>query len=182
MNRLFGLLLIIFSLPAASQYQFQRLNHLRQLRTSAFLYNRDVDVHTSVQPLDLWQIDTLAGNNASWAHDLSFGYNQWLWRKIFDEHFIEAKGHNYYITIDPVVNFQLGSAAGEDDIKYVNTRGFTLQGKLGNKFSFQSSYLENQARFPFYVSDFTHYRNVVPGQGIPKTIWQNRFRLWHGFR
>lgn len=169
MNKLFGFLLFISSTQLLGQYQYQRLNHVRSLRNTAPLYSRDADVHTSVRPLDTWEMDSIiAEGHEGWEQPLSLGYNKWLWRKAFQEHLIDVSGKNYWFTIDPIVNFQAGVDATEEGFKYVNTRGFNLEGRLGSKFSFQSSFLENQAIFPGYISDYTLYRNVVPGQGLQR--------------
>src|SRR5690606_20878453 len=91
----------------------------------------------------------------------------WLRRKLFHEHLINLSGNNYQIAIDPVVNFQGGALNNPNPsgIGYMNTRGFIIGGRLGKKVTFTSSYLENQAVFPQYISDFVEYSQVVPGQG-----------------
>ncbi len=174
MNKLPGFLLfILVSFPLLGQYQYQRLNHIRSLRSAAPLYNMLTDAHTSVQPFDTWEMDSISSQGAEgWEKPLTLGYKKWLWRKAFQEHLIDVKGKNYWFTIDPVVNFQLGL---DEDAKYVNTRGFTLEGRLGSKFSFSSSFLENQALFPEYISDYTLYSNVVPGQGYQRPYGDNGF-------
>lgn len=175
MNKLLSFTLVLLSFSLAAQYQYQRLNHVRSLRNTAALYNRDVDFHSSVRPLDTWKMDSAMGDSEAWQASLLFGSKKWLWRKAFEEHLIDVKGKNFWFTIDPVVNFQLGIASGEDDYKYVNTRGFNLEGQLGEKFSFQSSYLENQGRFPAYVSDYIQYRDAVPGQGLQRPFGDSGF-------
>jgi hypothetical protein len=173
MNKLLSFLLLFGTTSLLGQYQYQRLNHIRSLRNAAPLYNKQVDLHTSVQPLDAWEMDSvISAGSEGWQEALSFGYKKWLWRKAFQEHLIDVKGRNFWFTADPVVNFQLGV---ERDLMYVNTRGFNLEGRLGNKFSFSTSFLENQAIFPQYVSDFISYRNVVPGQGIQRPFGSKGF-------
>ncbi len=165
MNKLFSFLLFLCSIPLLSQYQFQRLNHIRNLRSNAILYNLDVDVHTSVQPINLWELDSISkGGSESWEQALSFNKTKWLGRKAFDEHLVDVRGKDYWFTIDPVVNFQVGKEI-DSETKYVNTRGFTLEGKLGKKVTFTSSFLENQAKLPSYVASYALYNEVVPGQG-----------------
>lgn len=155
--------LLIAAFPAIAQYQYQRLNHVQDARYNGLLYNKDVNLHTSVRPLDVWELDSnnFLGATQS-SESKSYG---WLRRKLFHEHLINLSGDNYAVTIDPVVNFQGGALNDPSDIGYVNTRGFTIEGRLGKKVSFRSSYLENQAVFGQYISDFVEYRKVVPGQG-----------------
>ncbi|HBF20163.1 MAG: gliding motility protein RemB [Owenweeksia sp.] len=158
------LLLCPFFLSA--QYQFQRLNHLDQIRQNADLYNTDVDFHTSIAPFNRTEIhQTLGYDNTP---DLKFGYQQWFWRKLFDESLVKLQGDNYELRIDPVINLRYGYDLTDKSIPYTSTRGVTLEGKLGKNFSFTSTFLENQARFPVYVADFAKTYNVVPGQGFAR--------------
>ncbi len=137
------------------------------------MYNKAADVHTSIQPFDTWEMDSvITEGSEGWEQTLSFGYKKWLWRKAFQEHLIDVKGRNYWFTADPVVNFQLGA---EGDLMFVNTRGFNLEGRLGTKFTFSSSFLENQAIFPTYISDYITYRDVVPGQGYQRDFGDSGF-------
>ncbi len=171
MNRQFRfLLLLFFSSQLFGQYQYQRLNHIRSLRSSAPLYSKAADIHTSIQPFDTWEMDSIiAEGSEGWEQSLTFDYKQWLWRKAFQEHLVDVRGRNYWFTIDPVVNFQIGADREDNgDLKYVNTRGFTLEGRLGKKVTFSSSYLENQADFADYIGNYTRYRDVVPGQGFAR--------------
>lgn len=160
-------------LSVKAQYQFQRLNHVQDARYNGDLYRKDVNLHTSVRPLDNWELDS-AGYPSALGANNSTEY-KWLRRKAFHEHLINMSGDDYEITIDPVVNFQGGITSGSDDINYVNTRGFSMEGRLGKKVTFRSSYLENQAVFPGYISDFTNYRSVVPGQGHQRPFDETGF-------
>ncbi len=178
MNKLFCfLLLLFFTIPLFGQYQYQRLNHTRSLRNSAPLYHKEVDIHTSIQPFDTWEMDSIiAEGSEGWEQSLTFDYKRWLWRKAFEEHLVNVKGRNYWFTIDPVVNFQLGAdLEANGDLKYINTRGFTLEGRLGKTITFSSSYLENQAEFPDYIGAYTQYRDVVPGQGFARPYGNGGF-------
>ena len=173
MNKLFGFLLLFLTFPLLGQYQYLRLNHIRNLRAAAELYDKEVDIHSSVGPWDTWEMDSIDDLlSEKWQSSLSFGYKKWLWRKAFQEHLVDVSGRNFWLTADPIVNFQLGDDQG---LKYVNTRGFNVEGRLGKKFSFQSSFLENQAQFPDYVSSYIRYRNVVPGQGLQRTFRETGF-------
>jgi len=174
MNRILALwAVLLFVMPARAQYQYQRLNHLQDARYNGNLYKTDVNLHTSIRPLDNWELDS-AGYATSIGANSSTSKG-WLSRKLFHEHLIQLSGKDYELTIDPVVNFQGGITQGSDAINYVNTRGFTLEGRLGKKVTFRSSYLENQAVFPGYVSQFATFRDVVPGQGHQRTFGDSGF-------
>lgn len=72
----------------------------------------------------------------------------------------------FHLTIDPLFNFEYGKDFADSSKSfYKNTRGFLIRGDIGKNFSFESSFLENQATFPKYISDFNDTFFVVPGQG-----------------
>ncbi len=166
-----GCLLLFCSLSLSGQYQYQRLNNVRELRYAAPLFDTSVDFHSSIRPFDRWQVDSLVDPD-KWQLENRLGKTSWLGRKIFDEHLAEIRGRDYYITVDPVVNFRgaFDPRLADEDIYYVNTRGFNIEARLGEKVSFATSFLENQALFPHYIRSF---EGVIPGQGKARRFANN---------
>lgn len=85
-------------------------------------------------------------------------------RKFLLEHLFIARSEDYKLIASPIINF--GRGKEEDRYTFVNTRGFVIEGDIGDRLSFSSSFLENQASFPMYLDD--HIRKnwqIVPGQG-----------------
>lgn len=168
MNRLFAALLLFSTFSLTAQYQYQRLNDMRELRMAAPLYSLESDYHTSIHPWNRWQIDS-SSNAFPWEDSLRYRFDGWLWRKAFNEHLIDVQGEDYHLTINPLVNLRLGADPFKEDEKfyYVNTRGFSIEGQIGEHVSFSTSFLENQARFPDYIRSFPR---VVPGQGRARSF------------
>jgi hypothetical protein len=97
----------------------------------------------------------------------------------------------FYLTIDPLFNFQGGldiaDTSKNHEKLYTNTRGFLLRGDIGKKISFESSFYENQATFPRYIDNniaasnklFPQSANynyaVIPGQGRSKPYRNNGY-------
>lgn len=144
-----------------SQYQFRQINHLRSIRLDAELYRLDLDYHTAVQPINLWARDSLLN---AYPFPEAPG-RSWLVRKGFFEDLLRVESKDYALTFNPVVNLQLGGEGGQGAYRYLNTRGFMIEGRIGQKLTFYSSYLENQGRFAEYFNTYTAFRRVVPGQG-----------------
>ena len=71
---------------------------------------------------------------------------------LFKKHLFEIKGDDYYLTLSPVLDYNLGrdknDSLGSRLIQ--NTRGFFIEGDLGKSFSFSSSFYENQSQFNNY--------------------------------
>ncbi len=92
----------------------------------------------------------------------------WIFRKLFHEHLICVDTSNFYFTLDPVVHLELTRETGNSQNYYTNTRGFQLRGKLGKQLAFSSSFYENQARFPDYITNYIKTTKIAPGQGLVK--------------
>ena len=72
----------------------------------------------------------------------------WFARKLFHEHFIEISGDDYFLTIDPLLNVNLGRERGiEEHQLFQNTRAFQVSGEVLNRVSFYTGFYENQAKF-----------------------------------
>lgn len=101
-------------------------------------------------------------------------YDGWIARKFFEENLIivEDSTDNFHLTADPLFHFQVGKDLESDsaDILYQNTRGFKIAGDIGDRFSFATTFYENQARFPEYVANYVDYTGVVPGSGRIKKL------------
>ncbi|MEW6469147.1 MAG: hypothetical protein AB1458_09495 [Bacteroidota bacterium] len=115
----------------------------------------------------------------------------WLHRKIKTENLFIVKdtSDKFILTIDPLFNFEFGKdledSSGEK--LYKNTRGILVRGDIGSQFSFESSFLENQATFVQYIDDYiigtdtlfpndiNYQYRVIPGQGRSKTFKLNGY-------
>ncbi|TXE06363.1 gliding motility protein RemB [Seonamhaeicola algicola] len=98
----------------------------------------------------------------------------WVGKKLFNEHLVQLQGENYWFTIDPVFDLQVGNDS-EGGNTYNNTRGFVVQGGLGKKLNFYSSVFESQGRFADYVNRYSESLKafgpdpaIIPGRGIAK--------------
>jgi hypothetical protein len=103
----------------------------------------------------------------------------WLVRKLKRESFIviEDTSDNFSLTIDPLFNFQIGRDFNDslNEKIYTNTRGVLAQGDIGAKFSFATSFYENQSTFQQYIDTFNRQYLVVPGQGRWKKFKLNGY-------
>ncbi len=146
-----------------AQYLYQHLNVLNNLRSESSLYDLDVDFHSSVRPLNQTQMEEV---QQSEEHQYNTN-TSWFNRKAWNEHLVKVEEAKYAITIDPLVNFQLGLEAGEEQYRYINTRGYLLEGRIGKNLTFYSTFLENQGRFANYITQYANRRRVIPGQSSP---------------
>ncbi|MCW3104854.1 MAG: hypothetical protein JWO09_3294 [Bacteroidetes bacterium] len=115
----------------------------------------------------------------------------WFVRKIKKENLIIVNdtADKFYLTIDPLFNFEFGMDMADTTHEklYKNTRGFIVRGDIGKKFSFESSFYENQATYAKYIDNYiagtdklfpqsaNYNYDVVPGQGRSKAFKKNGY-------
>jgi len=96
-----------------------------------------------------------------------------LARKLFFEHLITIDTGIIRLTIDPLLNLELGDEQKDDPRSinlYKNSRGVNLQLGIGKQVAIGSSFRENQANLPFYVNERTKETQMAFGQGRVKTF------------
>jgi hypothetical protein len=103
-------------------------------------------------------------------------------KKFWNGHFFSVQKEDYWFSINPMVDLQLGKDNSENvDFTYNNTRAIQIQGGLGKDFNFYSSFYESQGRFSRYVTDFIRANRAlgssgtVPGRGKGKGLSQGGF-------
>ena len=77
-----------------------------------------------------------------------------LGNKIWNENLFYVKGKNYWFTVNPIFDWQLGKDNSDNKYTFNNTRAVNVRGSIG-KLSFSSSIYESQGRFAKYVNDYT---------------------------
>ncbi len=83
-----------------------------------------------------------------------------IWRRFLYDDLLLWRTENIYVAINPMLDLSLGKDG--DRKTFVNSRGFYINGNLGQNFWFYMDFSENQARYPSYVTDNDNY--MVPGQ------------------
>jgi len=114
-----------------------------------------------------------------------------LYRKLKKESLLIVNDSidKFHLTIDPLFNFEFGKdlADTSGEKLYKNTRGFLVRGSIGTKFSFESSFYENQATYAKYIDNYiagtnklfpqtaNYQYDVIPGQGRAKKFKTNGY-------
>jgi len=132
------------------------------------IYAEESNFHTSFKPIvksDLsFDVDSILELQAQ------SDYSNWYLKKMFSEHLFLLKGKDYRVVASPIINFTLGKEFVEERNTLTNTRGFIVEGDLGKKISFFSSFAENQSIFPDYLDAQIRKNLVVPGQGYARAF------------
>lgn len=75
---------------------------------------------------------------------------------LFKKYLFEIEGDDYSIRITPMIDFAAGRDLSDTTSPklFQNTRGFYVEGTLLDKFSFSTSFYENQGRYAKYQTDY----------------------------
>ncbi|WP_242130745.1 gliding motility protein RemB [Aestuariivivens marinum] len=131
--------------------------------------------HTASKPFLFDEVSKYYDFNSE-KHKLVKEANTWGGRKLWNEHLVQLQGKDYWFTIDPVFDLQVGKDTKVDyNSTYNNTRGVLIQGGFGEKFNFYTSVFESQGRFAQYVNNYAESLKafgpdpaIIPGRGIAK--------------
>lgn len=108
--------------------------------------------------------------------------SSWLGRKWWNEHMFIVQEDDFWFTINPGADLQLGKDNSDVvDYTYNNTRSIQIQGGIGKQLSFSTSFYESQGRFADYVNRFARANSTlgaagtVPGRGKGKSFKEGGF-------
>jgi hypothetical protein len=184
-------LLLGSSIGLFSQQQNLPLNREFNLINQKVFNSFGNNTHTSFQPINqsFIQIDSITGisksehkyylTNISKSEKKPRNFFGWMYRSIFYDNFLAADTGNLYLTVDPLLDWRLHKD-NEDQSGWhggglwPQTRGVIVRGNVGEKFSFETSFYENQFWFPNYMSNYIEASGVVPGQGRWKPVISKR--------
>jgi len=138
--------------------------------------------HTAAKPFvysDVARYYDIKAEKESLAKDT----DSWLGRKLFNEHLVEVQGEDYWFTVDPILDLQVGKDSEADfSSTYNNTRGIYIQAGLGERFNLTASVYESQGRFADYYNRYAESLKaygpdpaIIPGRGIAKRFKDNSY-------
>lgn len=124
--------------------------------------------HTASKPYSYAEVSkyyNFAENNKKILVDAS----GWWSRKLWNENTVEIQGDDYWFTLNPILDLQMGKATGKNDKNtYINTRGIQVQGGLGKELDFTTTIYESQGRFADYFNRYSE--SIKPSGGNPAVI------------
>jgi len=131
--------------------------------------------HTASKPFLYEEVSKYYNFNAE-NDKLKKETTTWTGRKLLNENLVRIQGKDYWFTIDPIFDLEVGKDTDADfNTTYNNTRGILVRGGLGEKFNFYTSVFESQGRFAQYINDYAESLKgygpdpaVIPGRGIAK--------------
>jgi len=131
--------------------------------------------HTAAKPFLYDEVSKYYDFNAE-KKALIKDSESWWGRKLWNEHLVQVQGKDYWFTIDPIFDLEVGKDTDADfSSTFNNTRGIYVQGGLGKHLSFSASVYESQGRFAQYYNQYAESLKafgpdpaIIPGRGIAK--------------
>ena len=172
------LLVIVFLLflgfLGKSQELLIPLNDDYEMEIQTAAYSSDYLFHTAMRGWSYSQFDGIINlDSINELYRIKINkkgkFANYILNSILNDDFIRLKDDNYYVAINPYIDFELGSDGHRTT--WVNTRGAEIKGTIGKQFAFYTNIKENQAVFPEYIDNYCTTIGVVPGQGFA-----NRFK------
>ena len=168
-KRILTILGIFVSTGLTAQY-YESLNESYSFKLKHFIDSSNN--HSSIKP---YIIPPTKSFYESYSNPKMLSSNKKLHQRIFHENIIQINDNDYQILVDPLFHFEWGRDFSADLNTYVNTRGVQIKGRIGKNFTFYTSFYENQARFPEYVTNEINNTRVVPGQGKARNFGNGGF-------
>jgi hypothetical protein len=134
--------------------------------------------HTSSKPFAYAEVNKYY-NFKEVAKTIEKPRSTWLGKKFWNENMVELKGEDYWFTLNPIVDIQLGRSQSNitdnSNSTFINTRGIQFNGGLGKTVNFTTTLYESQGRFAAYFNRFAESIKpdggnpaIIPGIGIAK--------------
>ncbi|HMR19886.1 MAG TPA: gliding motility protein RemB, partial [Sphingobacterium sp.] len=152
------------------QINNQTYSYQHYQKYNALLYNPDTRMHTAMKPF-LFKGELLERfDSLHTTHPVES--DNWLVRKVFNEHLVEVHKDDHTFYLDFLPDFQVGADLLNTERKstWLNTRGVQAGLTIKDKFTFYTNFFENQAVFPKYMGDYVTENEVVPGQGAVENL------------
>ncbi|WP_026754601.1 hypothetical protein [Sediminibacter sp. Hel_I_10] len=136
--------------------------------------------HTAAKPFIYQEVAQYYDFKAE-KKDLVKGSDAWWNRKLWDEHLVAVQGKDYWFTVDPILDLQVGKDSENGTSTFNNTRGIWVQAGLGKKFNFSTSIYESQGRFADYYNNYIESirasvgEPIVPGRGVSKRFKEDAY-------
>jgi len=138
-----------------------------------YYMNKAANSHTAVKPYVYSEVNKYVDLDVQ-KNKLLKSKSTWFGKKLFNEHMALVKGNNFWFTVDPGVDLQIGKDS-KDVNTFNNTRAILINGSIGKKFSFSTRFYESQGRFAKYINQYAESIKpdggnpaIIPGRGIAK--------------
>jgi len=130
----------------------------------------------ALTPVDEYNLQSFLMNNSEWVTVPKEGFlsRKPIFRTFYrtKPNFVEVNTPNFFLALNPVLQFQQGYENEYKKNLFLNSRGVTLRGHIGRKVGFSAFITDNQERAPRFAQQRTVQFDAVPGVGFYKQFKQ----------
>lgn len=124
--------------------------------------------------VDEYNLQSLYMNNAEWYNGdtESFKSKKPFLKSFYKTrpNFFEVNSKDFYLALNPVLQFAVGKESKNDETIFQNSRGIVLRGLIARKVGFAAYMTENQEQGPSYYREMVSNLRAVPGVGFYKNF------------
>lgn len=159
----------VFSLSSVKPYN--RKNWVKEIEVIDSLFNVQDKKVKQYSEIDKYNMQRLLMANSEWSKPKEIYISE---KPVLKNFYInransfEKQDADYTIIANPIFNYQQGSKAGNSQSTFLNQRGVSVRGIIGQKIGFHFYFTENQERQALYVQDWKNKYYAVPGAGYIK--------------
>ena len=120
---------------------------------------------------------SLLMNNSEWVSGIqeSFLSKHPVLKTIYktQANFFEVNEKDFFLAVNPILQFQISKQTGNDEQVYLNSKGLTFRGKIADHVGFSSYITDNQERGPDFFTQRVYGTAgypAVPGVGYFKNF------------
>lgn len=157
------------------------LSHHNYSLFDASLNRVGTNNHTAQKPYTYAEVNKYYDFDAK-NQELLKSSKSWLGRKWWNEHMVAFESEDYWFTLDPGVDLQVGKDTEGDVNTYNNTRLVYAQGGIGTQFDFFAVVYESQGRFADYFNRYAESIRpdggnpaIIPSRGIAKKFKEDSY-------
>lgn len=131
------------------------------------------DFYYHLSPVDKYNLQDLRLNNMEWTtgDKSSFNSKKPLWNTFYKTKgdLFSVNEKDFFLAVNPVIQQQQSIESGNTGQRiFLNSKGLTARGLIGNKVGFDFYLTDNQERPPLFVQDYEHKFLALPGAGFYK--------------
>jgi hypothetical protein len=128
----------------------------------------------NLTPIDQYNLQSFLMDNSEWVTGSkeNFLSKRPIWNTFYvtKPNLFEVNTKDFFLAVNPIINFEAGSKSGNNKNTFLNTRGLTARGRIANKIGFSTTITENQERGPSFFQDRVNQFHAVPGVGFYKSF------------
>jgi hypothetical protein len=161
--------------PYNRKYIVQQAEYIDSLRkqSSNSLVVEQTD-HLKFTKVDEYNMNSLLMNNSEWVTGSkeSFLSKKPVWGAFYKTkpNLLEVNVKDFFLVVNPVLQFNLSKESGNSERIFLNTRGITARGMIARKLGFVTTITDNQERGPLFFQQYIGGARAVPGAGYYKAF------------